>query len=685
MPPAPQDTPQTTPDAPPLTPMLAQYRMLKDQHPECVLLFRLGDFYEIFFEDAPTVSQAIGLQLTRRGEIPMCGLPWHQLDSYLPLLIAKGFSVALCEQLEDPAEARKRGPKALVRRDITRIITPGTLTEDTLLTPRSHNYLAAVTSVRGHYGLAWLDLSTGVFQCQPLSASELGPRLAALEPSEILLPETLTQRPELFELWRQWKARLTVQPDATFHPANGRERLLKLYQAQSLDAFGAFCVPETAAAGALAAYLDLTQKGATLGLQPLSAVRGDGVLQIDPATRRNLELTTTLAGGSKGSLLSVIDRTVTAAGGRLFREQLANPLTDVGAIDARLDAVSWWTEHPPLIDTVRQTLKTAPDLERCLGRLALGRGGPRDLAAIAGCLTIAEGLHSLLAQQDGGVPSLLAAARKALPVCLPLTAKLEDALADDLPLLARDGGFIRTGFHLRLDELRRLASDGALVIRDLETRYRQETGIATLKIKHNNILGYYIEVTSRFADQLREPFIHRQTMAGAARFTTTELNTLQSQLLKADAEAKGLELQLFDELAATVLAEIATLHAAARALATLDVTSALGDLALRQNYVRPEMTTDVAFTIEAGRHPVVEAVLATTDATPFAPNGCCLEDARRYTGDLAGDGAEYGGEKHVSPPECPDGDSGTDGQFCSGPPGAAGRGGQALQPGGRGG
>jgi DNA mismatch repair protein MutS len=609
--------------------MMAQYRTLKDQHPDCVLLFRLGDFYEVFFEDAPTVAQAIGLQLTRRNEIPMCGLPWHQLESYLPQLIQKGFRVALCEQLEDPAEAKKRGPKALVRRDITRIITPGTLTEDTLLTPRSHNYLAAVTSVRGNYGLAWLDLSTGVFQCQPLSVAELGPRLAALEPSEILLPEILTQRPELFELWRQWKARLTVQPDATFHPANGRERLLKLYQTQSLDAFGAFGVPETTAAAALVAYLDLTQKGATLGLQPLSAVHGDGVLQIDPATRRNLELTATLAGGSKGSLLSVIDRTVTAAGGRLFREQLANPLTDVMAINARLDAVGWWTERAPLIEILRAPLKTAPDLERSLGRLALRRGGPRDLAAIAGGLTLAEGLRNLLAQQDGGLPPLLAAAWQALPVCLPLTARLEDALADDLPMLARDGGFIRTGFNPRLDELRRLASDGALVIRDLEARYRKESGIATLKIKHNNILGYYIEVTSRFADQMGAPFIHRQTMSGAARFTTTELGDLQSQLLKADAEAKGLELQLFEELATMILAEMPALHAAAGALATLDVTSALADLALRQNYVRPEIAADVAFTIEAGRHPVVEAMLAAGDATPFAPNGCCLEDGGR--------------------------------------------------------
>jgi DNA mismatch repair protein MutS len=609
--------------------MMAQYRTLKDQHPDCVLLFRLGDFYEVFFEDAPTVAHAIGLQLTRRNEIPMCGLPWHQLDSYLPQLIQKGFRVALCEQLEDPLEAKKRGPKALVRRDITRIITPGTLTEDTLLSPRSHNYLAAVTSVRGQYGLAWLDLSTGAFHCQPLAAAELGPRLAALEPSEILVPDTLTQRPELFDVWRQWKGRMTIQPDTTFHPANCQARLLKLYQVQSLDAFGRFSPPETAAAGALAAYLDLTQKGAQLSLQPLRQLRSDGVLHIDPATRRSLELTRTLSNERKGSLLWLIDRTITAAGGRLLREHLASPLTDIAVMTDRLDALEWWTQRPALIETLRDILKRAPDLERSLGRLALGRGGPRDLAAIAGGLQVAESLRSFVTQASATLPSLLAAACQNLPVCLPLTARLDEALGPDLPMLARDGGFIRGGFHPRLDELRRLASQGATIIRDLESRYKAETGIATLKIKHNNILGYYIEVTSRFADQMREPFIHRQTMSGAARFTTTELSELQSQLLKAEAEAKGLELQLFDELVTEVLQQTAVLHGAAGALATLDVSSALADLALRQNYVRPEVTTGTDFSITAGRHPVVEAMLAAGNDAPFAPNDACLEDGGR--------------------------------------------------------
>lgn len=620
----------TTPE---ITPMMAQYLEIKAQYPDCVLLFRLGDFYEIFLDDAPKVANALGIQLTKRGkhqgeDIAMCGIPWHQLDNYLPDLIKQGYKVALCEQLEDPAEAKKRGYKAIVKRDVVRIVTAGTLTEDTLLDAHSNNYLAAVATIRDGIAVAWCDLSTGDFCTQSTSQKDLGSVLASLNPSEILIPQKLQQNPDFFDLWRQWKSVLSFQPDSTFNPTNTLRYVEQFYGVATLDAFGDFSPSETTAAGALLNYIHLTQKGGIPKLTAPRAIRAQHALRIDASTRRNLELTHTLAGSKKGSVLSVIDHTQTAAGGRLLRQYFALPLTQSDAINDRLEHVAFWVARTEQRQALQALLKTCPDLERGLSRLSLGRGSPRDLAAIRDALITGEKVAERLSRLEN-IPATLHALWKQLPLFLSLTNTLEQALAPDLPFLARDGGFIKTGYNLQLDTTRKYANEGLQLIRDLEQHYQAVSRIPQLKIKHNGVLGYYIEVSTKVADSLKEPFIHRQTLANAARFTTEELNTLQSKLIKSSAEAQALEMEIFQTLIAETLQQSDTLRRTASTLATLDVATALAHLAVIENYCCPVVDESTAFEIKGGRHPVVEQALQAQHNTPFIPNDCALAEAQK--------------------------------------------------------
>src|SRR5579883_349031 len=423
------------------SPMMAQYLAIKAGHPDSLLFYRMGDFYEMFFDDAKAASAALDIALTKRGQhlgqdIPMCGVPVVSHEAYLARLIRKGFKVAICEQIEDPAEAKKRGGKSVVKRDIVRVITPGTLTEDNLLEPRRANYLAALAEAGGAMGLAWFDLSTGELWLQPAAETGLAAALSRIDPGELLVPERLIQRPTLYELFQPLKSRLTVEPDSRFDSENGKRRLMSLYAVETLDGFGRFGRAEVAAAGALAAYIELTQKGKVPPLQPPRRLAEDSVLEIDPATRRNLELTRTLSGERQGSLLAAIDHTVTAGGARLLAARLAAPLTDPATIDRRLDAVAFFEARQPLIDSVRRILASAPDIERALGRLALGRGGPRELAAIREGIAASDSLREEL---PDGLPDALAAAKSALLPLETLVSRLRRALAAELPLLARDG------------------------------------------------------------------------------------------------------------------------------------------------------------------------------------------------------------------------------------------------------
>ncbi|MGE0008501.1 MAG: DNA mismatch repair protein MutS [Parvibaculaceae bacterium] len=620
------------------TPMMAQYLEIKAAHPGCLLFYRMGDFYELFFADAETASRALGIALTKRGrhqgeEIPMCGVPVHSSDQYLERLIRAGHRVAVCEQLEDPAEAKKRGAKSVVRRDVIRLITPGTLTEDTLLKSARNNFIAALARIRadGSLALAYADISSGEFVAMPVAPGRLAAELAALEPGEIIYPEAPAEPGFAAELQAAGAA-LTPLPASRFDSAAAEKRLKDHFGVAALDGFGAFSRAEIASLGTLLDYVLLTQVGRVPVLRAPRREEPSGRMIIDQATRANLELTRSLGGDGGASLSSILDRTVTAAGARLLARRLASPLTDPEAISGRLDSVSFFVEARDLREDTRKELRLFPDIERALSRLALGRGGPRDLAALASGLGAARALNERLSRPQGfqALSAELARAQAALsdqPAAL--LADLDSVLGDDLPLNARDGGFVREGHCAELDGHRRLRDETKQVIAQLQADYAADTGIRSLKIRHNNVLGYFIEVTAQNAAPLQAPphnakFFHRQTIASAVRFVTQELSTLEERIASAASRALALELEIFERLAAAAKAESPRLSATAEAVATVDVAAALAELAARRNYVRPLVDRSLRIDIEQGRHPVVEAMLAQQAETPFVANDCRL-------------------------------------------------------------
>ncbi len=630
----PQTAPSRAEKAAKMTPMMAQYLAIKAENPNCLLFYRMGDFYELFFDDAVQASAALDITLTKRGhhageDIPMCGVPVHAAEAYLARLIRKGFRVAVCEQTENPAEAKKRGAKSVVARAVVRLVTPGTLTEDTLLDARSHNYLAALARAGQGLALAWLDVSTGDFHVQPVDAASLPAALARIQPGELLAPQRLSQEPALFDLFADWSDALAVQADSLFDSLNAEKRLTDHFDVSSLDAYGDFGRAEICAAGALLDYVHLTQVGQVPRLSPPRRVQAGAIMEIDQATRRNLELTRTLGGERQGSLLATVDRTVTGGGARLLANRLSTPLTDRRIIDARHDCLSFFLQEPRLRGDLRDVLRRAPDLERALSRLTVGRGGPRDLAAIRDGLTLSADVRTLLAAADAPAPALIGEAAQDLGHHEVLVERLERALADELPLLARDGGFIRTGYAPALDEVRGLRDDSRRLIAGLEGRYKAETGIDGLKIKHNNVLGYFIEISARQAEKMTDSFIHRQTMSNAMRYSTAELGELARSISEAADKALALEQSLFDDLLTEVTERGAEIALAAAALAALDWAAAGAELAEDRAHTRPTMTDGLGFTIAGGRHPVVEAALTAQNAGPFVPNDCDLGRDRR--------------------------------------------------------
>jgi DNA mismatch repair protein MutS len=631
------DAPTPAPPASPASPVMAQYHEIKRAHPGCLLFFRMGDFYELFFEDAVAAAPALDIALTKRGrhdgaDIPMCGVPVHTAEAYLARLIRAGFKVAICEQVEDPAEAKRRGARGPLKRAVVRVITAGTLTEEGLLDARRHNYLAGIAEAGGEFGLAWLDLSTGDFALAPTSEASLGTDLARLSPGEIVLPERLLQRPALFEVFGDWKAALTPLANPRFDSEAARRRLESFYGVRALDGFGAFGRAEIAAAGALVDYVSLTQQtGAQQGgapyLAPPRRVAPDAVMQIDAATRHNLELTARLSGERRGSLLATIDRTVTGAGARLLADHLAAPLTDPAAIAARLDAIEFLLDRLDTRAALRERLKRCPDIERALSRLSLGRGGPRDFAALRDALGETASLRAeLTAPGLVPLPERLAEAERGLGEHGALVDRLARALAAELPLFARDGGFIAAGFAPELDQFRELRDDSRRAIAVLQARYAETTGVASLRIRHNNVIGYYIEVSAANAPKLGSDFIHRQTMAGAMRYTTPDLADLQSKIASAADRALALELRLFEDLVGEVMAWRGEIAEAAAALAVIDLAAALAERASEDGWTRPEVEQSTAFEIRAGRHPTVEAALAGQGA--FVANDCALGEDR---------------------------------------------------------
>ena len=624
------------------TPMMAQYMVLKDRYPDALLFYRMGDFYELFFEDAIKAAETLDITLTKRGksngdEIPMCGVPFHSYEPYLAKLIRAGFKVAICEQTETPDEAKERvkregkpASKALVNRDVVRLVTQGTLTEDTLLNARENNYLSALTEIGGQYGLAWVELSTGSFSVQNVTKDQINAAIGRIDARETLLSDRLQE--DFGHLQNK-----TVQSASLFNSDNAKKRLESMFGVETLESFGAFSRAEIAAAGALIDYIERTQIGKMPYLEKPRQISSAACMEIDAATRANLELTRTLSGERKGSLLSTIDRTITGAGARLLQTHIAAPLTDITAINARLDHIECFLNEPHLKDTLRDLLKSIPDMERALARITVGRGGPRDLIMLRDGLAQSENIRGLL-QTSEQARSVMADTLTDLrddPALSEYQDTLTKSLDDDAPALARDGGFIAQGFDKRLDELKLMKTESRRLIANLQSLYQKDTGIDTLKIKFNNVLGYFIEVTAKHADammarkdQSENSYIHRQTMANAVRFTTPQLAELERDITSAGEKSLALELQIFDELTKQTAAFSEEIGTRARAIAALDLSAAMAELAQDMDYTRPHLDNSLNFNIENGRHPVVESALRKQNES-FVPNACDLSPEQR--------------------------------------------------------
>ena len=625
-----------------LTPMMAQFLAIKEGvGPEALLFYRMGDFYELFFDDAVRAAAALDIALTKRGKhqgepIPMCGVPVHASEVYLQRLIKKGFRVAVCEQTESPAEAKKRGYKSVVKREVVRLVTPGTLTEDALLDARGTNLILALTrTAAGDYGLAWADVSDGTFQTSPSDAKSFSAQIAALSPSEVVLPEPLYRDAEFMASLPLEGVALTPQPDIKFDIRAGERRLSERFEVGELAGLGDFSKAEISAAGALLDYLLLTQAGAPVQLSAPKATKTSGFMAIDPATRASLEIDRTQKNTRAGSLLSVIDRTITGPGARELSDRINRPLLDVKEIQARHDAVEFFTREDALRQTLRGHLRSAGDMARSVSRLVLGRGGPRDLQALANTLKLGEIITAAFAEKPGVTPpantedALEGISLASKPDIATIARDLAKALQSDVPMLARDGGFVATGWSPEIDKLKTLRDDSRRLIAGLQADYAKLANVPTLKIKHNNVLGYFVEVTPKHADVMLNkgpdsPFIHKQTLVSGVRFTTVELADLDSKIASAAERVTALEVDVFNQFVERLRDRVEIIRNMARCLSRLDVQAGWAVWAEENKAVRPVMSDSPDFKITGGRHSVVEEALRKSGAPAFTANDCAL-------------------------------------------------------------
>lgn len=698
------------------TPMMQQYHQIKKQHPGCLLFFRMGDFYEMFFEDAIQAAGSLGITLTKRGkhngeDIPMCGVPVINCDHYLQRLVKAGFRIAICEQLEDPQLAKKRGNKSIVKRDVVRIITRGTLTEDTLLENRTHNFLVSIIINRNfkeennkeqnnkgqnnnkllstpkssanlynddtiRFGVAYADISTGEFWLEEVKPQLLNSCLYRLQPKEILIePELISGGNHWANLLHDWDDLLTPFVPATImrnggvgsrlqnhpmqnHPAHTHNNANNNgdpteapdnYIAKSSALVGSYSnnyavgynqfyqfldnnydmlsPHEISSARRLLAYLESTQKGECPRLNYPQRRNLSKHMEIDAATMRNLEIISGLQGDEHTSLLYNIDYTATSAGARLLSQRLRTPLNEVEAINNRLDLVTFFINQPVLLQEVLRSLKQIPDTERILARLSLGRAGPRDVKSLVDSFSTQQKIISLLKNYINSEQSLPQLLDIILTLATPIDCldQIRDAFAEDVPFNARDGGFIRSGFSSELDNFRLLQNDSKKIILQMQENYCRATGISTLKIRHNNIIGYHIEVPASQAEKmLQANFIHRQTLANNARFTTLELGEIEKKIISAHQEGLVLELRLFSDIVNNLSRNQNLISKHAKSLAEIDVAISSARLASKNNYTRPEVTKDLSFVIEGGRHPVVEIIQKNTTQETFIKNNCDL-------------------------------------------------------------
>jgi DNA mismatch repair protein MutS len=614
----------TTPAAP--TPMMQQYLSLKDEAQDCLLFYRMGDFFELFFDDAKVASAVLDIALTARGnhdgdKVPMCGVPVHSSTAYLERLIKAGHRVAIAEQTESPEEAKKaRGSKALVNRAIVRVVTAGTLTEEALLDARAANWCAAIGEAAGGVAIAAADVSTGRFELIECDPASLGAELARLNPAEVVAAEGSGQA----------LAAPVERPRAGFYSAKGEERLKSLFGVATLDGFGSFSRAALSAAGGLVAYLDHTAKGSLPFLRPPRVRHSGATMAIDAATRESLELTVSQAGTRKGSLLDAVDRTVTGAGARLLGQDIAAPLMERAAIDARLECVRFFHDDAGLRESIRGSLRALPDIGRAIGRIAAGRGSPRDLGQLRDGLDAAWMLGDRI-DKLADAPELLKHLAPRLRGHGALIDLLKRALVPEPPIDADKGGYIAEGFDAALDDLRVTGAGGRKSIAALEARYREETKTPALKIRHNNVLGYHIEVPAKHGDALMKPdsgFTHRQTLAGVVRFNAPELHDLALRVGQAGAHALAAEAAHLEELTETALASREAIAATADALARIDVAAGLAERAAEGGWARPSLVEHPCFEIVGGRHPVVEDALAKRGER-FVANDCGLSESNR--------------------------------------------------------
>ncbi len=619
------------------TPMMRQYLRMKAAHPDALLFFRLGDFYEMFFEDAETGARELEITLTSRTtgggrRVPMCGVPYHAADAYIARLVDRGYKVALCEQAEDPRKAR-----GLVRREVVRVVTPGTILDPEFLPAKGNNYIASVAydGRSGAFGLAWLDYSTGDFRTSrvsgPRALDDLGDRLAGLEPSEVIIQPSAGEVPEVARLI----TRLTGRPphpfrEQSFRPAEAGRLLLEHFGTVSLEPFG--CAEEplaTAAAGSLLAYLQEAKVGSLGHLRTLRTETGSGVMTLDAATRRNLELVEPLRSspaqvgphrgrGRPATLLGVLDLTVTAAGGRCLRQWVLRPLAALEPILRRQEAVAELAEKTLLREELRTELCKTFDLERLVARAAAGTAGARDLLALRESLAAVPAVQAALGAAGA---SLIRELAGRLDPVAELSDLIAQALVEEPPAGLRDGGLIRPGYSEEIDALRKAAQEGKAWLAAMEAEERKRTGIKSLKVGYSRVFGYFIEVTKPNLGSVPDRYIRRQTLAAAERFVTPELKEKEALILGAEERVKELEYEVFCGLRERAAAEAARVQATAGALATIDALLALAETARRRGYVRPEMVEESGIQIAAGRHPVVEALDVGEE---FVPNDCRL-------------------------------------------------------------
>ncbi len=619
------------------TPVMEQYLNLKAQYKDHLLFYRLGDFYELFFDDAIKAAKLLNIVLTKRGnscgqEIPMCGVPAHSSESYLHKLIDLGFKVAICDQLETADEAKKRGYKSIVKRDVVRVVTPGTIIEDSLLEDKSNNYLASIVEQNDEYAISWLELSTGKFFHTLTSLKALDSDLLRISPRELLISEKFTEDEKIRSILKNYKISITQHAQSFFEYSKSHRTLCEFYKIRELGSIGNFSKVEIMACGALLEYVRVTQRGSIPRLEFPKTYKQQNFMLIDTSARRNLELFSTQFGEKKGSLISVIDHTVTASGGRLLKQMLASPLACSKAINLRLSTAQFFVNNHDSRRKIREILSNIPDIERSLSRLILGRGSPKDMnllkIGLGKTLELSEFLCKIESGENGSLPqqyviqteiqpasragitlksdeSELSTIHKSLGNHKDLFELLNSAILDNNLSSVKEGGFIHSKYNSELSELSYILNNSNKLVTKLRESYRDLTGIAALKILHNNILGYYVEVSANHKIT-SDIFIHRQSLANSMRYTTNELKELENKILTARDAAIGLEMKIFSELCSEVAKESEKIALAANALAKLDIRTAFAELAVQNNYVKPIIDDSKEFNICSGRHPVVE-------------------------------------------------------------------------------